>query len=231
MTMNLLFDLDGTLTDAYDGITNSISHALSMLGRVSPPKEALRWCIGPPLKKSFAKLLGSDDVSLADTALSYYRERYSSVGLYENSVYDGIPELCRSLQDKGHTLFVATSKPTIYAVRIDEHFGLLQFFNNIYGSELDGVRNEKPDLVCHILKSESISTSTTFMIGDREQDMIGATANGIPGIGVLWGYGSREELVSSGASAYVEQPIDIMVAIDGMFRNKSSQTWYAEGGK
>ena len=217
--MNLLFDLDGTLTDAYDGITNSIAHALSMLGRVSPPKEALKWCVGPPLKKSFAKLLGSDDMSLADTALFYYRERYSSIGLYENSVYDGIPELCRSLQDKGHTLFVATSKPTIYAVRIVEHFGLIQFFNNIYGSELDGDRNEKPDLICHILKSESITTSTTCMIGDREQDMIGATANEIPGIGVLWGYGSREELASSGASAYVEQPGDLSLILDRLFKN------------
>lgn len=215
--MNLLFDLDGTLTDAYSGITNSISHALEMLGRPSPPKEGLRWCIGPPLKNSFAKLLASDDEKLVDKALSIYRERYGKIGLFENKVYEGIPEVCEFLLENGHTLFVATSKPTVYAERIADHFGLRRYFENIYGSKFDGTRNEKIDLISHILKSESISSSDTCMIGDREHDMIGASTNGIRGIGVLWGYGTQEELESSGAHCCIEHPQALGSTFDGLF--------------
>lgn len=212
--MNLLFDLDGTLTDPFLGITKCISYALEILGRQSPPKESLRWCIGPPLKNSLAKLLDSDDETLADKALSLYRERFGLIGLFENEVYEGIHEVLETLMKKGHALYVATSKPEIYAERIVSHFGLNLYFKNIYGSELDGTRNDKTNLISYILTNESISSSDTFMIGDREHDIIGANANGILGIGVLWGYGTKEELENSGAHACISHPQDLIVTFD-----------------
>jgi phosphoglycolate phosphatase len=141
--MNLLFDLDGTLTDPFTGITKCISYALNMLDRKLPPGESLRWCIGPPLKDSFAKLLASDDDALTERAVAFYRERFGTVGLFENEVYDGIPEVLEALQKNGHTLYVATSKPVVYAKRIIDHFGLHRYFKWIFGSELDGTRSDK----------------------------------------------------------------------------------------
>jgi phosphoglycolate phosphatase len=213
--MNLLFDLDGTLTDPFQGITKSISFALNMLGRKSPPRENLRWCIGPPLKKSFAKLLASDDDALAEKALSCYRERFGVVGLFENEIYDGILDALEALQDNGHTLYVATSKPAVYAERIIDHFGLYRYFRRIYGSELDGTRNDKTILISHILQRESIAASETLMIGDREHDILGAKENGVYGLGVLWGYGTKDELEASGAHAFFKNPQELVAAFKG----------------
>ena len=212
--MNLLFDLDGTLTDPYQGITRCISHALLALGRSAPPQVNLRWCIGPPLKDSFAKLLASDDDKLAEEALAIYRERFGSVGLYENEVYVGIPEALKTLQNMGHTLYVATSKPTVYAKQIIEHFALQQYFRAIYGSELDGTRSDKSNLISYILQSEAVASSETLMVGDREYDMIGAKANGVCGVGVLWGYGTQEELETSGAHVCISHPNELKTLFD-----------------
>lgn len=210
--MNLLFDLDGTLTDPFPGITNCISYALDMLGRQSPPRESLRWCIGPPLKDSFVKLLASDDDALSEKALAFYRERFGSVGLFENKVYVGIPEVLEKLQQGGHTLYVATSKPRVYAERIVDYFGLYRYFKRVYGSELDGTRSDKTGLISHILQKESIATSEASMIGDREHDIIGAKENGLYGYGVLWGYGTKDELETSGAHAFIKTPRDLITA-------------------
>jgi phosphoglycolate phosphatase len=212
--MNLLFDLDGTLTDPYEGITRCISHALEMLDRPSPPRMDLRWCIGPPLKNSFTKLLDCDDDNLAEKALAIYRERFSSVGIFENEVYKGIPEALINLQEMGHTLYIATSKPTVYAEKIIEHFGLHHSFKGIYGSELDGTRSNKTSLISHILQSESIASSDALMIGDREHDMIGAKANEVFGLGVLWGYGTLDELEASGAHACISQPRNLVTVFN-----------------
>jgi phosphoglycolate phosphatase len=211
--MNLLFDLDGTLTDPYEGITRCISHALLALGRPVPPQMNLQWCIGPPLKNSFAKLLASNDDKLAEKALAIYRERFGSVGLYENELYEDIPETLSVLREMGHILYVATSKPTVYATQIIEHFDLQQYFKAIHGSELDGTRNEKTDLISHILQNEEIASSSTLMVGDREYDMIGAKANGVCGLGVLWGYGTQDELEASGADACVSHPKELKTVI------------------
>lgn len=208
--MNLLFDLDGTLTDPYQGITKCISHALEKMGRTSPPQMSLRWCIGPPLKDSFTKLLEIADDNLAEKALSFYRERFGTIGLYENKVYECIPETLGTLQEIGHTLFVATSKPGIYAKRIIDHFVLRKYFKNIYGSELDGTRVDKTSLISYILQTESIIPSETIMIGDREHDMIGAKANNVCGLGVLWGYGTKEELEESGAHSCITHPSELI---------------------
>jgi phosphoglycolate phosphatase len=208
--MNLLFDLDGTLTDPFEGITKCIAHALVMLGRPVPPQESLGWCIGPPLKKSLATLFGSDEDQLAEKALAIYRERFGRVGLFENRVYPDIPEVLDVLKERGHTLYVATSKPTVYAERIIHHFGLRQRFKHIYGGELDETRTDKTSLISHILKRESIVSSEAVMIGDRMHDIIGAKANGVLGLGVLWGYGTREELESSGAYACLTKPRELL---------------------
>lgn len=218
-TMNLLFDLDGTLTDPCQGITTCIAHALASLGRPSPPLPELRWCIGPPLKNSFAKLLGSDDDKLLGRALTIYRARFGSVGLFENEVYQGIPDALAALQGMGHMLYVATSKPTVYAKQIIEHFDLRSYFVAIHGSELDGAKSDKTALLSHILQREGLASSHTRMIGDRKYDMIGARANGIRALGVLWGYGTREELEASSAYACVNHPQELKI----IFNNDNPQ--------
>ncbi len=221
--MNLLFDLDGTLTNPYQGITRCISHALLSLGRPAPHQVQLRWCIGPPLKSSFAKLLASDDDNLAEEALAIYRERFASVGLFENEVYEGIPEALKGLQEMGHMLYVATSKPTVYAKQIIEHFDLQRYFKAIHGSELDGTRSDKTNLIFHILQNEGIVSSETLMVGDREHDMIGAKANGVCGLGVLWGYGTQDKLEASGAYACIRHPQELNTVPDEK-SNKAMQS-------
>ncbi len=211
--MNLLFDLDGTLTDPFEGITKSIAHALNQLGRKPPPLEKLQWCIGPPLKQSLATLLETDDDALAQQALVLYRERFGTVGLFENSVYPDIPQVLRRLKHKKHRLFVATAKPTVYAKKIIDHFNLAAYFEKVYGSALSGERADKADLIAYILEKEKIDAGDTVMIGDRKHDMIGAVANRIKGVGVLWGYGTQKELADSGAVLCVGKPDELMSAV------------------
>lgn len=213
--MNLLFDLDGTLTNPLIGITKCILYALDKLGRPLPPEKNLRWCIGPPLRDSFAKLLASDDAVLIEKAVAIYRERFGKVGLFENEVYGGIPDVLRTLQKDSHFLYVATSKPTVYARKIITHFGLQRFFKEIYGCELDGTRGDKTSLIAHILQTELLAPSDTAMIGDREHDIIGAKENGIAGFGVLWGYGTKDELESSGACAFFKTPYEVVTTFNG----------------
>ncbi len=172
------------------------------------------------MRSSFATLLASDDDNLAEEAVTIYRERFGSVGLYENEVYEGIPQILEALQELGHKLYVATSKPTVYAERIIDHFCLGRYFNGIYGSELDGKRSDKTNLISYILQSESLDASETAMIGDREYDMIGGKANGVFCFGVLWGFGTKEELESSGAHACLSNP-DVLVTL---FREKYCQS-------
>jgi phosphoglycolate phosphatase len=194
----IYFDLDGTLTDPKPGITRSIQYALQRLDHPTMPTEdELTWCIGPPLRASFVRLLGAE--TSADLAVSYYRERFSDVGLYENGVYDGIGEVLTSLCASGHRLFVATSKPHVFAERIIDHFGLRDHFEHVFGSELDGTRVDKSHLLEYALKQASVDPAKTLMIGDRSHDMVGAKNNGMKGIGVLYGYGSRDELLEAGA--------------------------------
>jgi phosphoglycolate phosphatase len=199
MTMDaIFFDLDGTLTDPKPGITRSIRYALQRLGHHTVPGEdELTWCIGPPLRASFVRILGAEDD--ADRAVSLYRERFSDIGLYENAVYDGIAEVLKALGESGRRLFVATSKPHVFAERIVAHFGLRRHFEHVFGSELDGTRVDKSDLLAYALKTTAVDPAKTLMIGDRSHDMVGAKNNGMKGIGVLYGYGTPEELTGAGA--------------------------------
>ena len=201
----IFFDLDGTLTDPKPGITRSIQYALGKLDHPAiPTEDELTWCIGPPLHASFATLLGSE--TSADLALSYYRERFSDVGLYENGVYAGIRDLLTALGQSGRRMFVATSKPHVFAKRIIDHFGLAGHFEHVFGSELDGTRVHKADLLAYALEQTGVDASRALMIGDRSHDVNGAKANGMDAIGVTYGYGSREELITAGARHLCASP-------------------------
>ncbi len=205
--MIALFDLDGTLTDPKAGITRSIQYALDKLGRPVPEADELTWMIGPPIFAGFAELLGGADE--VQDAVHFYRERYGDVGLFENEVYGDIPALLQHLQEKGVRLYVATSKLQVFARRILDHFELSQFFDGIYGSDLDNRNADKRDLIRHILDQERFDPAQAVMIGDRKHDAIGAKANGLASIGVTWGYGSRQELLDAGVACLVDAPKDL----------------------
>lgn len=207
--MNVLLDLDGTLTDPYEGITACIEHALLALGRSSPPRAMLSRHIGPPLQQAFAELLGSRDEAIINEAVAFYRERFTGIGLYENQIYPGIPEALSLLVESEAKIFLATSKPRLFAGRILDHFGLRNHFCGVYGSELDGTRTDKAELVAHILRSESLRAGETVMVGDRKHDIIGALKNGVFPVGVLWGYGSRDELAEAGATVILGRPDEL----------------------
>ncbi|MBW4444644.1 MAG: HAD family hydrolase [Plectolyngbya sp. WJT66-NPBG17] len=213
----VLFDLDGTLTDPKPGITRCIQYALSELGYTPPNAEDLCWCIGPPLHQSFAELLQTSDRATIERALSFYRERYSTIGLFENALYLQIPETLQSLRAAGCQTFVATSKPHIYATRIVDHFGLSALFDHVYGSELDETWSNKGDLIQYVLGTERISSTNAVMIGDRKHDMIGAKQNGISAIGVTYGYGTASELTIHGADFIVGSPHHLPALVETIF--------------
>ncbi len=205
----ICFDLDGTLTDPKEGIVGSIRYALEKLGHeVSSNDDDLTWCIGPPLLGSFEKLVG--DKQEAEQALVLYRERFGEIGLFENEVYPGIREVLQSLVDNNRRLLVATSKPTVYAERILRHFELIDYFETVFGSELDGTRADKTDLLAWVVTQANVEPSTTMMIGDRRHDVVGAKNNGIGTIGVLYGYGDRDELVGAGADHLCDVPGELL---------------------
>jgi phosphoglycolate phosphatase len=204
-----LFDLDGTLTDPREGITRSIAYALERLGRVAPPLAQLEFAIGPPLRASLAQLLGTESREVVEQALALYRERFADVGLFENAPYEGIGDALGALAASGATLVVATSKPTVYARRIVEHFSLHTHFADVHGCELDGTRENKRDLIAHILPPPGFDAARAVMIGDRGVDMLAARHHGLAAVGALWGFGSRDELLEAGAQSLCESPRDL----------------------
>ena len=197
---NVLFDLDGTLTDPAEGITNSLMHAQRRLGMAVSPREALYVFIGPPLIETFMSEWGLTRAE-ADQALLYYREHFSVKGLFENVPYPGIGACLADLKAAGLRLFVATSKPEPLSLRILEHFDLLQYFEAVAGSTMDEQRTKKGEVIAYALDTYHLDPSETVMVGDRKHDVLGAAENGLPCIGVLYGYGSRAELVEAGAAA------------------------------
>ncbi|WP_306548668.1 HAD hydrolase-like protein [Desulfobulbus sp.] len=203
---NLLLDLDGTLTDPKLGISRCIQHALTQLGVDAPHADALEWCIGPPLRQSFGRLLATTDPELIEQAASLYRQRFAEIGLFENRVYDGIPEALTALQAQGFRLFLATSKPRIFAEQILDHFSLADAFDGVHGSELSGRLTDKPSLVAHILASEGLRPEQTMIIGDRKYDILGGRANGVRAGAVTYGYGSMEELQAENPDRFFDSP-------------------------
>lgn len=202
----MLFDLDGTLTDSRAGIAGSIRHAMTCLGRECPGDEALAAYIGPPLRGTFATLLGTTDREVIEAALVHYRARYDDVGLFENAVYDGVPEMLEAAAGLAGTLFVVTAKPRHAATRILAHFGLTRHFHGIYGAEPDGRFDEKAALIAHLIERGMIRAESAVLVGDRHLDMKAARAHRIRAIGALWGFGDREELVEAGADLLCEHP-------------------------
>lgn len=201
MWKTVLFDLDGTLTDSAPGITNSAARALAYFGIEEKPENLLRF-IGPPLNESLSEYYGFTPEQTAK-AVEVFREYFVEKGWLENAPYPGIPELLRDLKAGGLQLIVATSKPEVQAVRILKHFGLVEYFDHVCGAPAgneDGGR--KADVVRRALQFSELSS--TVMVGDRKYDVLGAQENGIPCIGVLYGYGSREELSAAGASFIAE---------------------------
>ena len=209
---NVLFDLDGTLTDSREGIIRSLQEALVRVGREPPAFESLAWVIGPDIRRSIGTLLETDDRELVEHTLELYRERYGSVGLFENRVYDGVEEALAELVVTGATLVVATAKPLVYAERIVAHFGLDRWFDDVFGPALDGTHSAKPELLRHILDARGFRRQETAMVGDRRQDVEGAVAVGIPCVGVAYGYGDERELAH--AAVVCDSPAEIPAALN-----------------
>ena len=192
---NVLFDLDGTLTDPREGITRSIQFSLSKMGIDEPDLSRLEHFIGPPLLQAFMATYGFDEAR-AWEAVGFYRERFAVTGLYENEVFEGVTPLLEELVGQGRQLFIATSKPQVYAREIARHFDFAKHFKVIYGSELDGTRTNKVELIAHLMSEQGLEPAHTLMIGDRKHDLIGARDNGMDAAAVGYGFGSFEELNS-----------------------------------
>ena len=200
---HLLFDLDGTITNPQEGILNSIRHALKRLELPVLPDETLLKFIGPPLGDSFMKFCELDHTT-AMQAIEYYREYFGDKGLLENHPYKGMATLLAGLKMQGNHLYVATSKPTFYARQILEHFNLIQYFEDVTGSNMDNTRTDKAEIIHHVLTTWKLPATECIMIGDRKHDVMGAIKNGVKSIGITYGFGSREELESAGAKVVLD---------------------------
>ncbi|MBL6815428.1 MAG: HAD hydrolase-like protein [Pseudomonadales bacterium] len=207
----IFFDLDGTLTDPKEGITGCVQHALKQMSEPVPSKDELTWCIGPPLVESFTTLVGA---ARAAEGVGWYRERFSTVGLFENAVYEGIPEVLRQLSER-YPLYVASSKPLVFVDQILEHFDLAGFFTRTFGSNLDGSLADKSELLQYALAATGIRAQQALMIGDRSHDAVGAKNNGMDFVGALYGYGSAAEFKASGFARWVTQPSELPPTITG----------------
>lgn len=204
----IFFDLDGTLTDPGLGITNSILYALKHFG-IEAKREELYRFIGPPLYDAFREFCGFSEEDV-EKAVGYYREYFADQGLFENRVYDGIEEVLGALKETGHKLYVATSKPTEYSVRILDKFGLSKYFEAVSGSSLKEKDSGKARIIGQALEQSGASAPRTLMVGDRKFDIEGAKKNGLAAAGVLYGYGSRQELEAAGAGYLVEKVEDLL---------------------
>jgi phosphoglycolate phosphatase len=210
LAADILLDLDGTLTDPFPGISRCIIYALAEQGFQKPDPESLKAWVGPPLRASFASFFEQHGGGDTERALLDYRERFASKGLFENAVYDGIPELLGGWQRSGRRLLLATSKPTIFAEKIVRHFKLDQYLDYSYGAELDGRRADKVDLLQYIIDQQQLDPPDCVMVGDRKYDMLAAGHHGIKSVGVLWGYGSEQELLGAGAETLVSSPAQLL---------------------
>lgn len=197
---HILFDLDGTLTDSGEGIMNCAKIALEHYGLPIPSEPELRTFVGPPLHDSFIRF--GVPAEEADNAVNIYRSRYIPIGAYENTPYPGIRELLAKLVDEGHKLYVATSKPEGMSVKILEHFDLAKYFTIICGASMDKSRSSKEAVIAYLLEQTG-HVKNTIMVGDTAFDVIGASAHGIPTVGVAWGYGTVEDMEKAGAAAIV----------------------------
>lgn len=205
----ILFDLDGTLSDPREGIVRSIQYSLEKMNIKEADPVVLEGFIGPPLQQSFADYYGFNDAQI-DRAMRFYRERFVEKGMYENELYAEVRLLLESLKDDCLTLVVATSKPTPYAEQILDYFRIKTYFDLVVGSNLDGTRTSKTEIIQHVIEHYPHYETTDFvMIGDRKHDMIGAQQAGIDSIGVTYGYGSLEELQKASPTLLVNEVLEL----------------------
>jgi phosphoglycolate phosphatase len=219
---NILFDLDGTLTDPFLGITRCLAHAVERLGVRAPPAHEMARHIGPPIRESIAALLGEhsseDNVALA---LSHYRERYRSVGMFENEPYAGVKQMLHDLREMDVRLYVATSKPHVFARPILHHFALGHYFTTVFGSELSGQNEDKRELLREALAQALLDPNETAMVGDRSYDMHAGRAHRLLTIGVTYGYGTEAELTEAGAEVLCDSPASV---VDCLRRHRAATT-------
>lgn len=216
MTRAALFDLDGTLVESGPSIIGSVRHAMQTLGHPLAPDADLSWVVGPPLHDIFARLLEPFGDEQVEAAAAMYRERYDGTGLFQTAMYPAIPAMLDAFAAAGFSLFVATSKPAKVARRLLAHLRLAGRFRAIYGAASDGVLAHKPELIAYILATQGLEPADAVMIGDRSFDISGAHANELRAIGVLWGYGGREELEQAGADALAEAPAELPALAAGL---------------
>jgi len=208
----VLFDLDGTLTDSGPGIASSVSHALSALGAAPLSDAQLRAFMGPPAHDGFEAL--GFDAATSERAVTEYRSYMAEKGLYENEVYPGVEDVLMGLREDGVTMAVATSKPTVFAMRVLEHFGLFGYFAYVSGSELDGRARAKQEVITNAITALALAgRDDVCMVGDRDLDVCGAAALGLPAIGVSWGYSAPGELERAGPVAIAHTPVELLALL------------------
>ena len=210
--INILFDLDGTLTDPYLGISNAVKYSLKKFNIIDNDEKKLKLFIGPPLQKSFMEYYGFDK-NKSKIAVEYYREYYFEYGLYENKIYDNIENILKIINGKNKNCILATSKVIDIADKILKYFKINNYFYDIVGSNLDGTLVEKEDIIKYIIEKNNLNKNETIMIGDRKYDIIGANRNNIHSIGVMYGYGSKEELEEVKPTYFCENVMDIIKII------------------
>ena len=208
----IFFDLDGTLTESGEGITKSAQYALEKLGKPEEDLDKLRVFIGPPLMEQFMKYADIDETE-ARKAVEYYRERYAVKGIFENQPYEGVENLLRELKGRGYILAVASSKPEYYVTKILDYFNLSSYFEVVVGSEMNGARTSKTEVIEEALKRLNMSDrrKEVLMIGDKEHDVLGAREAGLDCVAVGYGYGTKEELTAA-------QPLKIVASVDELLR-------------
>lgn len=219
---HVLLDLDGTLSDSEPGIMKSLQWACELEGFPIPTEAEVRSVIGPPFE------LGLPSIGIPDDALSRvinrYRERYEEIGLFENTVYDGVFEMLDGIAAAGMSMSIATAKPERTALRVLDHFGMSEHFEVMVGASLTSERRAKAQIITHALGRLGIPVGIpdmaelVIMVGDRDHDVLGAMHNGIPCIGVRWGYGSDQELLRAGAVALADSPLDVVAMVQDTYR-------------
>jgi phosphoglycolate phosphatase len=208
---NILFDLDGTLTDPAEGIVRCLQHSLATLDVACPPVDELTRYIGPPLREAFISIANSSDEVFVERAVAVFRERFSTIGLFENTPYPEVPQMLTDLSS--YQLYVATSKPQTYAEKILCHFSLAEHFIEIHGNDMEGSLDDKAELLRDLLKRRKLLPEETIMVGDRKHDVLAAKRNGVAALGVTWGYGSKEELVEAKVDYLCATPVEVVEQI------------------
>jgi phosphoglycolate phosphatase len=209
-TRSVLLDLDGTLSDSRPGIVACFRHTLEELGHDPNAAGDLTWAVGPPIAVSLQRMIAPFGDDRVELALTVYRERYSSVGIYDCSVYPGVVTMLDGLRDGGHTMCIATSKRRDFAERVIDYLGLREYVRGVYGAVPGGALDRKQDLLVHVLDVEHLAAAACVMVGDRFHDIEAAKANSIRSIGALWGYGGRDELEQAGADGIASRPDEVV---------------------